>query len=182
MKHDRLSDEQCERAALYALGALDGEEADDFERHLAGGCPTCQGEVTVFAATARTLAFAAAPREPRPTLRTRLVAASGTRSSFHFVLEHEGEWIEIGPGVLRKAVADEAQGSYRSYLIRMAAGSTVAAHQHAGVEHCHVLAGDLYVAGRRLHEGDYHRAAPGSTHDGIRSDAGCLLLIVETPA
>ena len=30
-----------ERGEIYALGALDGEELKDFERHLASGCPVC---------------------------------------------------------------------------------------------------------------------------------------------
>jgi anti-sigma-K factor RskA len=28
-------------AATYALGALDGDERVEFERHLAGGCDVC---------------------------------------------------------------------------------------------------------------------------------------------
>ena len=46
-------------------------------------------------------------------------------------------------------------------------------------EHCYVISGDLYIAGRHIHGGDYHYAPPGSVHDGIRSDGGSLLLIVE---
>ena len=45
-----------------------------------------------------------------------------------------------------------------------------------------VIAGDLRVAGRHLHAGDYHRADQHSTHDETASEGGCLLLFVESPA
>jgi anti-sigma-K factor RskA len=34
-----------ERAEIYALGALDGEELSQFEAHLASGCPLCEGRL-----------------------------------------------------------------------------------------------------------------------------------------
>lgn len=48
--------------------------------------------------------------------------------------------------------------------------------------HCFVVEGDLRVAGAHLHAGDYHAAMAGSTHETIRSDTGCLPLIVEAHA
>ena len=33
----------------YALGLLEGEELDAFERHLAAGCAACERELAVFA-------------------------------------------------------------------------------------------------------------------------------------
>jgi hypothetical protein len=35
-------DEHLELAAVYALGALDGEDRAHFEAHLAGGCAICE--------------------------------------------------------------------------------------------------------------------------------------------
>jgi hypothetical protein len=38
------------------------------------------------------------------------------------------------------------------------------------------------VAGRRLDAGDYHEAPAASLHEGLRTEGGCVLLIVESPA
>ncbi|HEY6634680.1 MAG TPA: anti-sigma factor [Acidimicrobiia bacterium] len=51
-----------ELVALYALDALEGDERDRFERHLAE-CPTCQGELAGHRATASTLVADEAPSE-----------------------------------------------------------------------------------------------------------------------
>jgi anti-sigma-K factor RskA len=72
------------QAAAYALGALDGPELGEFERHLAGGCPTCEeilresGEVLVEVARAEP------PRVPPPAVKEALlgrVAADGSRAA-----------------------------------------------------------------------------------------------------
>jgi anti-sigma factor ChrR (cupin superfamily) len=63
----------------------------------------------------------------------------------------------------------------RSHPPRAAAPS----HRHECFEHCYVIAGDLFIAGRHIRGGDYHCAPRESLHDDIRSAGGCLLLIVE---
>lgn len=45
MKHAIATDRERERAALYALGTLDAEEAARFAEHLAEGCGPCRAEV-----------------------------------------------------------------------------------------------------------------------------------------
>jgi anti-sigma factor ChrR (cupin superfamily) len=171
----------CDRAAAYALGALDGEEAREFARHLENGCASCRTDVDAFAATVAQAALAPAARAPRPEVRDRILADAARGNAFHFQLATEGAWREVGPGAFQRELAGEPRGPH-TYLIRLRPGAGVAPHEHAAVEHCHVLAGDLYVAGRHLHAGDYHRAAPGTAHEITRSDGGCLLLIIETPA
>ena len=63
----------------------------------------------------------------------------------------------------------------------MTPGATIGPHGNAVVEHCYVLDGDVEVAGRRLHRGDYHLAPPGSLHESLRTESGCVFLIVECP-
>jgi anti-sigma factor ChrR (cupin superfamily) len=181
MTRNRVDESVCDRAAAYAIGALDGDEARAFVRHLETGCASCRADVDAFAVTAAQAALAPAPRAPGPGVRSRLLADLARGDAFHFQLASEGTWNEIRPGAFRKDVGDGAPGGHRSYLIRLEPGAAVAPHAHAAVEHCHVLAGDLHVAGRHLHAGDYHRAAPGTVHDVTLSDTGCLLLIVEAP-
>jgi anti-sigma factor ChrR (cupin superfamily) len=102
--------------------------------------------------------------------------------TFSFTLEEEGDWIELKPGVHQKMLVSAAgEDGSMSYLIRMAPGTFVASHPHERFEHCYVIAGDLEIAGRHIHGGDYHYAPRGSVHESPRSHGGCLLLIVEAP-
>jgi anti-sigma factor ChrR (cupin superfamily) len=174
VKHT-LTDADRERAALHALDALDADEAAAFAAHLREGCAACAAEVASFKTVAGDLALIAPPAVPSPALRTRVlerVARLSTRR-FHFRLGDEGEWEELAPGVLRRGLSAEA------YLIRLAPGCSIPRHRHTVVEHCYVLEGDLLVADRRLRAGDYHEAPPGTLHDGLVSDEGCLFLVVE---
>jgi anti-sigma factor ChrR (cupin superfamily) len=69
MTHDELEGQ----AALYALGALDMEEARDFESHLAEGCDACAAELREFERVVESLALAAPPAAPPAGVRARLL-------------------------------------------------------------------------------------------------------------
>jgi quercetin dioxygenase-like cupin family protein len=74
MSHLTTDEEAAGRAALYALGALEGEEARDFEEHLAAGCPTCAAELRDYGAVVADLGLAAPDADPPVGVRTRLLA------------------------------------------------------------------------------------------------------------
>jgi anti-sigma factor ChrR (cupin superfamily) len=185
VKHSSATDETRERAALHALGALSAEEAREFERHLADGCAVCAAERGAFAGVASDLALAATPASPAPSVRAHLLQEAraarrgGPTAPFYFMREHDAAWVELAPGIARKVLAGQPGTPPATYLVRLAAGATVDTHAHDGVEHCYVLAGDLLVAGAHLVAGDYHEAAASSVHHDLRSETGCLLLIVE---
>ena len=65
--------EQEDLAGLYALSALEPEEATVFERHL-GSCPRCQGIVEADQQTVRLLSAAAPEMEASPGFKDRLLA------------------------------------------------------------------------------------------------------------
>jgi anti-sigma factor ChrR (cupin superfamily) len=185
VKHTSVTDETRERAALHALGALSAEEAREFEAHLDDGCRVCAAERDAFAAVAAALALAPSPISPGPQARSRLLeeARAGRAArpaGFHFMRAQEGAWVELAPGILRKQLAGRPGEPPATYLVRLAPGAIVDAHTHGGVEHCYVLSGDLLVAGEHLVAGDYHEAPAASVHRNLRSEAGCLLLIVES--
>lgn len=62
-------------AATYALGALDGDEARGFARHLPA-CRACQEKVAAVGASARQLPLTAPELTPPGELRERLLAAA----------------------------------------------------------------------------------------------------------
>ena len=188
MTHDVLTQEQETLAALYALGSLESGEAQAFARHLADdACDVCRVQVEAMAGVCGDLALAPSPSRPSPAVRGRVLAqaAHGRTKvvrSFAFMLEKEGDWIEIQPGVQQKTlVTPTGDDGSSSYLVRIAPGAQVAMHAHERFEHCYLIAGDLVIAGRHIHGGDYHYAPRGSVHESARSDGGCLLLIVEAP-
>ena len=62
-------------SAAYALDALDADERQAYEEHLAG-CASCREEVAAFSGTAAELAFAVEPATPPPALRGRILDAA----------------------------------------------------------------------------------------------------------
>jgi anti-sigma factor ChrR (cupin superfamily) len=187
MRHDTLTNEQETLAALYALGALDTAEARAFERHLADdACQVCRQQVDAMLGVCGDLALAPHPVAPPPAVRSRILReiageAASRATALEFTFAHEGEWIELKPGLFKKRLASSRPGDpSRSYLIRMAPGTVLERHGHRGFEHCYVVAGSTIVGGRRMVAGDYSYAPRGSVHDAIPSDEGALLFIVET--
>ena len=73
MTHTTTDEEAQGRAALYALGALDPEEARDFEEH-AAQCEPCAEELRCFRSVAAALAVAPGEAEPPASVRSRLLA------------------------------------------------------------------------------------------------------------
>ena len=195
MTRERPDETMCENAALFALGALEPAEAPAFERHLAGGCSRCNDEIAAFTTVADDLSLAATPVAGSSTVRARLLGevrrlgrhataetAEALPGALDFVGTAEGAWFEVQPGILRKDLATGGGDRSSSYLIRMQAGAVAETHIHAGVEHCYVIEGDLVVGERTITSGDFHLAGPGTEHAALRSERGCLLLIVEAAA
>ena len=60
-------------AATYAVGALDGDERAEFERHLAGGCAECASTLRQSAEALAALARSAPPMIPPPEVKQELL-------------------------------------------------------------------------------------------------------------
>src|SRR5437660_12531173 len=60
-------------AATYAVGALDGQDRVEFERHLAGGCDICEATLRESAETLAALARARPPMIPPPAVDEELI-------------------------------------------------------------------------------------------------------------
>jgi quercetin dioxygenase-like cupin family protein len=188
MTHTTTDEEAQGRAALYALGALDPEEARDFEEH-ASRCGPCAEEVRCFRAVAAALAVAPGEAEPPASVRSRLLAGvSGgdgrkagdeVAAGFLVVRKDEGKWRPTGDaGISYKLLyADAERGTYTT-LVRMEPGSRIPAHRHLGVEQCLVLEGDLRSADIGMSAGDFNCSLAGSVHGEVVTDGGALLLFV----
>jgi anti-sigma-K factor RskA len=62
-----------ERADIYALGALDGEELAQFEAHLAAGCPACEHRLRKTREALTLLPRSLTPAVPPAGVRARLL-------------------------------------------------------------------------------------------------------------
>lgn len=197
MSHTTTDEEAAGRAALYALGALEGGEARAFEEHVASGCAACAAELREFEGVVTDLGLAAPEAEPPPGVRSRLLAlvseegggggdasgdnldASGGGRGFLVVRAGEGEWLQTNDeGVSYKLLfADAARGTATT-LVRMRPGARIRSHRHLGVEQCLVLEGDVRSGAVAMKAGDFNCSLPGSIHDELVTDGGALLLIV----
>jgi anti-sigma factor ChrR (cupin superfamily) len=73
MRNMTAEGEICGGAALYALGALEGEEARAFEAHMEEGCDACAAELREFESGVGSRGRAAPPAEPPSNTRARLL-------------------------------------------------------------------------------------------------------------
>jgi anti-sigma-K factor RskA len=62
-------------SAAYALDALDSDERESYEAHLAS-CERCREDVAAYSVAAEALAYAAGPADPPPLLRDRILVAA----------------------------------------------------------------------------------------------------------
>lgn len=113
-------------------------------------------------------------------LRQRVLAAVGAPARSN-IEEHltirgsEGIWVPLMPGVSMKLLREDA--STRSYLLRMAPGTALPAHNHIHEEECVVLEGDVLLGDVHANAGDYHLARCGLPHGVVRTSGGCLLFL-----
>lgn len=173
---------QSEKAALYALGLLSPEEAAEFEMQLAGD-PLLAAEAKSYAETAAELAFAAAA-EPPASLRDRVInkALSGFEHGMNIVRSSEGKWTPTRfKGVTAKLLLKDHTTGNWTWLLRMAPGAEYPSHRHSSYEQCLVLDGEIAFGDLQLTAGDFEAAPAGTRHEVLRTEGGCLLLIIASP-
>ena len=142
---------------------------DDFED---------RSEDLTFGELALPLALDLPPVNPPETVRRALMDRIGLES-FRYVFAREGAWVPHPvPGVRVKLLSRDPARGYAMLLLEAPPHTEVPGHDHSGAEECFVLTGDLTIAGRTLGPGDFHHAAAHSTHGPIRTEGGCLVLLV----
>ena len=189
-----------ELAALNAVGALDGEDAVEYQR-LVADCAYLRQEIAGFnevaARLAQTLPVTVRPSSAlkasimqrlgeAPTPDPRLAALSQLlprqTEGFAFLAQAEASgWQRLRvPGAAFKLLSWDRERGYAVALGKLAPGAQYPAHPHHGPEDLYMLSGDLHIGSQVLQAGDYHHAAPGTAHPVNFTEAGCTLLIVLT--
>ena len=121
--------------------------------------------------------------EWRATSATQLiefVTATSAPSPHRLAPHASATWLPLAEGI--RVRCDEVGTPGGLLLIDAAPGATLAEHVHDGLEELLVLSGSCVVEGESLSIGDYHRAAPDSTHHPtVAGGDGCRLLCVRRP-
>ena len=177
--HDELTPAAEDGIASYLLG-LSSVDIELFEEHLTT-CKICRQEVTRLKPIIAELVFSADRAEPPPGLRERVLALTTQEPSspegFEVPPSADLKWIPSGvPGVEISQLSTDPKRERHTTLIRVAAGASIPAHRHGGLEECIVLQGDVRDGQRKLVGGDHVRYAAGSEHE-LHSVGGCLLLV-----
>jgi quercetin dioxygenase-like cupin family protein len=179
-----------ELAAASVLAGLTPEEQADLDRHLAGGCAVCAEEIRIVGELAVGVGIAA-PADPPPSLREKLLGRLGRAPRFPGILmeDHglliarsiELDWQPFSPGIDFKVLHTDTDRCYNTMLVRFAPGARYSPHRHTQVEHLFLLSGDLHVASVIMRPGDYCRAEPETLHGETFSETGCTALVMASP-
>lgn len=175
---------QEERAYLRSLGLLDQEpeERTDPVEEDAGTRAAFQEAEEITAA----LALTAPQVAPPPSLKARLMlsirkpaglteVAPGLRVAF----QRDAIWKKTPfPGVTYRLLFADPSTGISTCLLRMAPGSVYPAHKHVAPEQALILEGDCFQGSVYLQTGDYQLADGQTIHEPIRSDGGCLILVM----
>ncbi len=186
------SDEQLERAALHALGALDGAEHVAFERLLedeGAAAQTARTDLASFQRVASKIGAVVPPVTPPAALKAKLMARiqherQGTPESpegFTFIRSAEGTWVEPLPGMKIKVLYVDPTTQRTTAICKFAPGYRLAPHRHTQMEELFVLEGGCVCEGVALFPGDYHRSDANSVHGETSTDDGCTLLLMFSP-
>ena len=175
MSHEELLD----LADVYVLGALDGDELSQFERHLSAGCSECRARVKAAGEVLTLMPGSYEQLTPSANTKTKIFEQiDADKPDFQFVHAAEGEWQEMAPGIVAKILSMDETRQRVTALVRMERGSSYSNHRHTRTEELFVIEGSCYCGGRLLKAGDYHRAEAGSIHLDTHTDEGSLMLLI----
>lgn len=193
--HEKLTDDDRDRAAQYVLDGLESDAAVLYEAHLEI-CPLCRAEVAMCRGGAEALGRSLTPVDPPAALKDRLMdriqrgAGIQTWKEWRPDARGDGSVIVQGGAIEWQPTAVEGVRVRRLFvdpvadrvtmLVSMDAGTAYPAHRHGGVEECFVIEGDLHGPDFEMKAGDYQRLSGGSTHGVQATRAGCLLFIVSS--
>lgn len=182
MKHAAVTEEIIEQATLYAIGAMNENEALAYREHLVE-CETCRRESSSFEDVTSALAYSVEMEPSSSDLKSRLLEHIGEAtlidsSPFVSIRANEGEWKNVWNGVKMKLLHVDDSSGLATSIVRMMPGTRLPQHRHEGVEQFYILEGDCTVDGERLGPGDYHRAEAGSIHSSTSTEHGTMFLLV----
>jgi len=162
--------------------ALPASEAIAIEAHISS-CSTCRHELEALRPVVDSLV--AWPRDVlRPSvalqarLARRIAADTGAEAAPSPREWSDPDWEEVAPGIFCKLLATDTEKHRVSMLVRLLPGIEYPPHTHAEFEELHLLDGELWIDDRKLHPGDYHKAAAPTGDTRVWSETGCTCVLM----
>jgi anti-sigma factor ChrR (cupin superfamily) len=191
MANSTVEQEQAkERAALYALGALESDEARAVEAVLADDA-TLADAVQAFEQVMADLAFAAVEAEPPASLREKLLerialeappqakaAPAKPEPDTSSLRKDEGKWRQLAPKVSSKVLYADAQTGLVTSLIKLEAGGYLPRHRHLGVEQMLIVEGECRINDEIFRPGDFRMRPAGTEDVELTTEHGATILLV----
>lgn len=174
---------QKDRASLYALGLLEPDESSAFELHV-NTCSTCAEEIRESGDMAVELTKSLPVSTPPANLRQRTLSeAVLPRGVLALVRGKQIHWQDTPfQGVFMARLYEDSVRGELTSLVKMLPGARYPSHNHAGLEHCYVIQGDLVFEDHTLNAGDYSAGTPGKDHTAATTQNGCVLFIIHNSA
>jgi len=171
-------------AGEYVLGTMDSEAREHFAAQLEQDA-SLQAAVEAWQRRLAGLDAGAKPVDPPAGLWDRIEAAldqapasaSPTQGALLTIHAGDGDWVSLVDGVEKKVLHVDHEAGFECYLLKLAPGARLPAHQHKMVEECIMLEGESWVGDLRLTAGDFHLALPNSSHPEIYSETGSIAYI-----
>ncbi len=113
--------------------------------------------------------------ERRLALWARILDSVFKKKQLITVRSQEGEWVTVTPGVSTKLL--HRSGTAHSFLVCLAPGAELPAHDHEAEEECLLLEGDAMLGGMHASPGDYQLAPKGTHHKPITTQRGALIFV-----
>jgi quercetin dioxygenase-like cupin family protein len=181
-------EELADKAAAFALGALDPVEAGSFGRTVSQDAAVA-AEVDSYRLVAEALALNVPLAAPPAGLRQQLLSNLGEQDTVAadatvavadrwVVRAGEGNWHPMEPGVEVKVLYKDFTRHTITTLVKMDAGAKIPRHYHDGGEECYVISGDIYDDHISMKAGDYISLMRDTMHSFVSTINGALLLII----
>src|SRR4029450_8179652 len=148
----------CRLINAYALGALQGEDRERLEAHVA----TCDDCARELARASEVLTRLAGALPPPVSLRQRVLDLAEAPPAPIDLTAYT--WDEVVPGVRVHTVREDASRQFRAVLVWASPGAQYPRHGHLGDEEILVLSGRLCDHRASYGPGDVCRSVAGSEH------------------
>ena len=144
-----MNDHELEAlAAEYVLGTLDGDERDRLAE-AADRDPGVRAAIeeweTRLADLESDTSTITAPDQLWRRIDDAIEASAPEALSARTIRAEQGQWVPRTPGVEKKTLYVDHEAGVQCYLLRVAAGATIPLHDHAAVEECLMVEGDITV-------------------------------------
>ena len=132
-----MEEGDCRLIGAHALGALEGEDRERLDAHVA----SCEACARALARASEALTDLAAAIPPGSSLRQRVLDMA--EAPVLPIDPAAYAWEELAPGVRIHTVREDPSRSFRSVLVWAKPGARYPRHRHLGDEEILVLSGRL---------------------------------------